>query len=64
MDQALVLCLQSASDQPSDYMRVRLMGELDSLPSVWGEDVDVWNPDRFLDIDPTKQTKLGVYANL
>ena len=45
-------------------MRVRLMGELDSLPSVWGEDVDVWNPDRFLSIDPTKQTKLGVYANL
>ncbi|RPD64885.1 cytochrome P450 [Lentinus tigrinus ALCF2SS1-7] len=34
------------------------------LPSVWGENPDVWNPDRFFRIDPTKQTKLGVYANL
>ncbi|KAI0721330.1 cytochrome P450 [Cerioporus squamosus] len=34
------------------------------LPSVWGADPDVWNPDRFFQIDPTKQTKLGVYANL
>ncbi|KAI0715284.1 cytochrome P450 [Earliella scabrosa] len=34
------------------------------LTSVWGEDADRWNPDRFFHIDPTKQTKIGVYANL
>ncbi|KAK0431713.1 cytochrome P450, partial [Armillaria borealis] len=34
------------------------------LPSVWGEDADKWNPDRFLRPQSHKQTSLGVYANL
>ena len=34
------------------------------LPSVWGDNPDTWNPDRFLDIDPTKQVRVGVFANL
>ncbi|KAK0229258.1 cytochrome P450, partial [Armillaria nabsnona] len=35
------------------------------LPSVWGEDADKWNPDRFLRPPLHKQTQtLGVYANL
>ena len=34
------------------------------LPSVWGDDAEVWNPDRFFRIDAEKQVKVGVYANL
>ncbi|RPD81958.1 cytochrome P450 [Lentinus tigrinus ALCF2SS1-7] len=34
------------------------------LPSVWGADLNVWNPDRFFHIDPIQQTKVGVYSNL
>lgn len=34
------------------------------LPSVWGHDADVWNSDRFLHPSWSKQTPLGVYANL
>ena len=36
-----------------------------SLPSVWGEDADVWNPERFFRPEVAeKQVKVGVYANL
>ncbi|KAI0644554.1 PAH-inducible cytochrome P450 monooxygenase PC-PAH 4 [Trametes meyenii] len=34
------------------------------LPEVWGENADAFDPDRFSRIDPTKQTSVGVYANL
>ncbi len=34
------------------------------LPEVWGENPDVWNPDRFFNIEPGKQTNVGVFANL
>ncbi|KAI0756691.1 cytochrome P450 [Daedaleopsis nitida] len=34
------------------------------VPSVWGEDADSWDPDRFLRIDPTKQIRVGMFANL
>ncbi|RDX57275.1 cytochrome P450 [Lentinus brumalis] len=34
------------------------------LRSVWGEDADEWNPNRFLRIDPTKQIRVGVFGNL
>nr|VWP01841.1 C2H2-type domain-containing protein [Ganoderma boninense] len=34
------------------------------LPEVWGEDVHTWNPDRFLNIEPGKQTNVGMFANL
>ncbi|KAK0438186.1 cytochrome P450 [Desarmillaria tabescens] len=34
------------------------------LPSVWGEDADEWNPQRFLDGREVNQTSLGVYSNL
>ncbi|PBK92245.1 cytochrome P450 [Armillaria gallica] len=30
----------------------------------WGDDAEKWNPNRFLDGRDTKQTSLGVYANL
>ncbi|KAK0186135.1 cytochrome P450 [Armillaria mellea] len=34
------------------------------LPSVWGDDAEEWNPNRFLDGRDIKQMSLGVYANL
>ncbi|KAI0356394.1 PAH-inducible cytochrome P450 monooxygenase PC-PAH 4 [Trametes cingulata] len=34
------------------------------LPQVWGEDADVWNPDRFHKLEAGKQTNVGVFANL
>ncbi|KAI0794698.1 cytochrome P450 [Fomes fomentarius] len=34
------------------------------LQSVWGEDADKWDPERFFRLDADKQVKVGVYANL
>ncbi|KAF4568504.1 hypothetical protein EYR36_010516 [Pleurotus pulmonarius] len=34
------------------------------LRSVWGDDAEVWNPRRFLEMSKEKQTTVGVYANL
>ncbi len=34
------------------------------LPEVWGADADKWNPERFLNIDKSKQTSVGVSENL
>ncbi|KAI0263458.1 cytochrome P450 [Gloeopeniophorella convolvens] len=34
------------------------------FPEVWGQDAAEWNPERFLNLDKTKQTSLGMYANL
>ncbi|OCH91778.1 cytochrome P450 [Obba rivulosa] len=34
------------------------------VPAVWGEDADTWNPKRFLDSDVTRNTNVGLYANL
>ncbi|KAG0708103.1 cytochrome P450 [Suillus ampliporus] len=33
------------------------------LPSVWGDDADEWNPNRFLE-DSRERSSLGVFANL
>lgn len=35
-----------------------------SLREVWGDNPDIWNPDRFFDIDVEKQVNVGVFANL
>ena len=32
--------------------------------AIWGEDANVWNPDRFFRIETGKQTNVGVFANL
>lgn len=34
------------------------------LPSIWGEDADRWNPMRWVNMDSSKQTSVGVYSNL
>ncbi|KAG9217624.1 hypothetical protein CCMSSC00406_0010165 [Pleurotus cornucopiae] len=34
------------------------------LRSVWGDDAETWNPQRFLEMSKEKQTMVGVYANL
>ncbi|KAL0057176.1 hypothetical protein AAF712_016191, partial [Marasmius tenuissimus] len=36
--------------------------EYNRFKTVWGDDADVWNPERFL--DATRPTTLGVFANL
>lgn len=41
-----------------------LIGAYNRLPEIWGQDADEWNPDRFLNIDKTKQTNVGLFANL
>ncbi|KAF7421223.1 hypothetical protein PC9H_011744 [Pleurotus ostreatus] len=33
------------------------------LRSVWGDDAESWNPQRFLEMSKEKQTTVGVYAN-
>lgn len=35
-----------------------------SLPEVWGEDADEWNPERFFRPDSERQVNVGLYANL
>ena len=47
-------------------MRARTdVDSMTSLPEIWGEDVDEWNPDRFLRIETAKQpASVGVFANL
>ena len=35
-----------------------------SLPSVWGEDADEWNPMRFIDGNIDNEIKLGMFGNL
>ncbi|EMD33923.1 hypothetical protein CERSUDRAFT_159220 [Gelatoporia subvermispora B] len=34
------------------------------LPSLWGDDADVWNPERFFNSARTIDSKTGLYANL
>jgi hypothetical protein len=35
------------------------------LPAVWGEDADMWRPQRFLEeTDISEKTAVGAYANL
>lgn len=35
-----------------------------SLQSVWGEDAEEWNPDRWLETPKEKRVSLGMFANL
>ncbi|KAK0463413.1 cytochrome P450 [Armillaria novae-zelandiae] len=49
---------------PKGQIIVASLYTYNRLPSIWGHDADIWNPDRFLHPPPTKQTPLGVYANL
>ncbi|KAK0210022.1 cytochrome P450 [Desarmillaria ectypa] len=49
---------------PKGQVIVASLYTYNRLPSVWGHDADVWNPDRFLNPLWSKQTSLGVYANL
>lgn len=34
------------------------------LPQVWGDDVDTFRPERFLNKEKDGQVSVGVYANL
>lgn len=34
------------------------------LPSVWGNDVDEWMPERFLKTEEKNRSSVGLYANL
>ena len=35
----------------------------ESLPQIWGQDSEEWNPERFLDSEK-KASSVGVFANL
>ncbi len=41
---------------------INLTRTFSSLPSLWGDDAEEWNPARFL--DNPMSVSLGVYANL
>ncbi|PBK92259.1 cytochrome P450 [Armillaria gallica] len=49
---------------PKGQVIVASLYTYNRLPSIWGHDADVWNPDRFLHPPRTQQASLGVYANL
>ncbi len=44
------------------FNAINLTRTFSSLPSLWGDDAEEWNPARFLDNPPS--VSLGVYGNL
>ena len=52
---------------PSTLGKIRCVTHVyaPSLPEVWGENADVWNPDRFVHIKTASQpANVGVFSNL
>jgi len=40
------------------------IGVYNRLPEIWGADANEFNPERFVNIDKSKRTNIGVFANL
>ncbi|KAF8266543.1 cytochrome P450 [Lactarius quietus] len=40
------------------------IGVYNRLPDIWGADANEFNPERFLNIDKSKRSNIGVFANL
>ncbi|KAI0800953.1 cytochrome P450 [Fomes fomentarius] len=67
MNNTIKRCAAKDDVVPLQILVIGTTGEtIDAIPikaghllSVWGDDGNVWNPDHFLQIDPTKQMKLG-----
>ena len=64
MDLPISLRLQPVGLMHTDLVRSSLKPTETSLPQVWGEDADQWNPDRFTKIEPAKQVRVGMFSNL
>jgi len=40
------------------------IGVYNRLPDIWGADANEFNPERFLNLDKSKRSNIGVFANL
>ncbi|KAK0493383.1 cytochrome P450 [Armillaria luteobubalina] len=45
---------------PKGQIIVASLYTYNRLPSIWGHDADIWNPDRFLHTQRNEQTSLGI----
>ena len=63
-----MIFLQSFTIGESDMAEIALVTEHEnSLPEVWGEDAEEWNPERFLDRQrhfKEASCNIGIFGNL
>ncbi len=59
-----LLCIPIIGESSLIISRAAFLLVFNSLPPVWGDDAEKWNPCRFLEDRGIKHESLGAYANL